>query len=92
MLCAELARFVNPEVKNVEQIPALAGLADRIFLENPEGIKAYLKIAEEKGYSKKLLEDISLVIEYVSAKIKFMEVREYIEVLFGEPRDNKENL
>ncbi len=92
MLCAELARFVNPEVKNVEQIPALAGLADRIFLENPEGIKAYLKIAEEKGYSKKLLEDISLVIEYVSAKIKFMEVREYIEVLFGEPRDKQREL
>jgi RecJ-like exonuclease len=92
MLCAELARFVNPNVANVEQIPALAGLADRIFLENKEGVEKYLKIAKEKGYSKELLEDISLVIEYVSAKIRFMEVREYIEVLFGEPRDKQKAL
>lgn len=92
MLCAELARFINKDVKNIEQIPALAGLADRIFLENPKGVDEYTKIAKEKGYSKELLEDISLVIEYVSAKIKFMEVREYIEVLFGEPRDKQKEL
>jgi len=92
MLCAELARFVNNEVNNVEQIPALAGLADRIYLENSKGVEEYLKLAKEKGYSKELLEDISLVIEYVSAKIKFMEVREYIEVLFGEPRDKQKEL
>jgi RecJ-like exonuclease len=92
MLCAELARFVNPEVKNIEQIPALAGLADRIYLENSKAIEEYLKIAEKQGYSKKLLEEISLVIEYISSKIRFMEVREYIEVLFGEPRDKQKEL
>lgn len=92
MLCAELARFVNPDVKNIEQIPALAGLADRIYLENKSGVEKYLKIAREKGYSKELLEDISLVVEYVSSKIRFMEVREYIEVLFGEPRDKQKAL
>lgn len=92
MLCAELARYVNADVKNIEQIPALAGLADRIFLENKSGLDSYLKLAKEKGYSQELLEDISLVIEYVSAKIRFMEVREYIEVLFGEPRDKQKEL
>jgi RecJ-like exonuclease len=92
MLCAELARFVNPEVKNIEQIPALAGLADRIYLENPTAVEKYLEIAKKQGYSKELLEDISLVIEYISSKIRFMEVREYIEVLFGEPRDKQKNL
>lgn len=92
MLCAELARFINPKVDNIEQIPALSGLSDRIYIENPEGVKKYLKLAEEKGYSKELLEDISLVIEYVSAKIRFMEVREYIEVLFGQPRDKQKEL
>jgi len=92
MLCAELARFVNPEVKNIEQIPALAGLADRIYLENPIAIEKYLEIANKQGYSKELLEDISLVIEYISSKIRFMEVREYIEVLFGEPRDKQKEL
>ena len=92
MLCSELARFINPEVKNITQIPAMAGFADRIDLANPEVMEEYLKIAEAEGYSKELLGDISLVIDYVSAKVRFMEVREYIEVLFGEPRGKQKEL
>lgn len=92
MLCSELARFVNPNVKNINQIPAMSGYADRIDIENPEIMREYLKIAEKEGYTKKLLSDISLVIEYVSSKVRFMEVREYIEVLFGEPRNRQKEL
>jgi len=92
MLCAELARFINPDVKNIEQIPAMAGFADRIDLGNPSVMKDYLKVAETQGYTKELLSDIALVIEYVSSKVRFMEVREYIEVLFGEPRDKQKAL
>jgi archaea-specific RecJ-like exonuclease len=92
MLCSELARFINPNVKNVEQVPALSGFADRIDIGNPEVMKEYLKIAEREGYTKQLLSDIALVIEYVSSKVRFMEVREYIEVLFGEPRDRQKAL
>ncbi len=92
ILCAELARFINPEVKNIEQIPALAALADRVDLENPTTVENYLEIAKKEGYSKNLLGDISLVIEYVSSKLRFMEAREYIEVLFGEPRDKQKVL
>src|SRR3989339_2042769 len=82
MLCAELARFINPEA-NVETIPALAGLADRS--NNPEVMDAYIKIAEKKGYTKSLLHDISALIDFVSQKLRFLEAREYIEVVFGEP-------
>jgi RecJ-like exonuclease len=92
MLCAELARFINPEVKNIEQIPALAGFADRIDIANPELMNKYLKIAQTEGYTKELLADISLVIDYISSKVRFMEVREYIEVLFGEPRNKQKHL
>jgi len=92
MLCSELARYINPDVKNISQIPAMAGYADRIDLGNPETMKNYLKIAEAEGYSKELLSDIALVIDYVSAKVRFMEVREYIEVLFGEPREKQKEL
>lgn len=92
MLCAEFARFVNPEVNNIEQIPALAGFADRIDIANPELMEKYMKIAQSQGYTKELLSDISLVIDYVSSKVKFMEVREYIEVLFGEPRIKQKQL
>jgi len=92
MLCGELARLINPETKNIEQIPAMAGIADRIDLGDPKIIKEYLEVAKKQGYSKELLHDISTVIDFVSAKIRFMEVREYIEVLFGEPREKQKQL
>lgn len=92
MLSTELARFINPNVENIIQIPALAGLADKIDLMNKKDIDAYVKIAESQGYTQKLLADISTVIDYVSAKVRFMEVREYIGVLFGQPRDKQKDL
>ncbi len=92
MLCTELARFINPKVGNIEQIPAMAGFADRIDIGNPQVMEKYLDIAEKEGYTKELLADISLVIDFISSKVRFMEVREYIEVLFGEPRDKQKEL
>jgi len=92
MLCSEFARFINPNVENIAQIPAMAGFADRIDLGNPKVMSEYLKIAEKEGYSKELLSDIALVIDYVSSKVRFMEVREYIEVLFGEHRERQKEL
>ena len=89
MLCTELARLIN-QTGNIEPIPALAGFADRV--DNKNAMEQYLKIAEQKGYSKKLLMDIATVIDFVSAKLRFMEAREYIEVLFGEPREKQKNL
>ncbi len=91
MLCTELARFIS-EVENIDQIPAMAGIADRIDIANPKVVQDYVKIAESKGYSKKLLQDIATVIDFVSAKLRFMEAREYIEVVFGEPREKQKSL
>jgi len=91
MLCSELSRFID-DVDNVEQIAAMAGLADRIDLSNPDAVMQYVELAEKKGYSKQLLRDISTVIDFVSAKLKFMEAREYIEVIFGEPREQQKKL
>ncbi len=91
MLCTELARFINPDPNlNITQIPAMAGLADRS--DNPSAIEGYLKHAAEKGYDKEMLGDIATVIDFVSSKIRFMEAREYIEVLFGEPMEKQKAL
>ncbi len=89
MLCSELAKLINNE-SNVEQIPAMAGLADRI--DNPKAIEGYLKIAEKKGYTKDLLLKIASVIDFTSSKLRFMEAREFIEVLFGEPMEKQKAL
>jgi len=91
MLCAELARLIN-NVPGLEVLPAIAGLADRVDITNPEIIKDYLKIAEKESYTKELLMNISKVIDFVSAKVRFMEVREYIGVIFGEPRHKQKEL
>ena len=91
MLCVEFTRFIY-DVKNVEQIAAMAGLADRIDLMNEKAVNDYIKLAEKQGYSKKLLQDIATVIDFVSAKIRFLEAREYIEILFGEPREQQKKL
>ncbi len=91
MLCVELARLVNPDPNlNILQIAAMAGLADRT--DNPEVLKAYLEIASKFGYDEKLLREIASVIDFVSSKLRFMEAREYIEVLFGEPRAKQKAL
>ncbi len=92
MLCTEFARFINLDVKNVNQIAGMAGLADRIDISNKKAVDDYLEIAEKEGYSKELLYEIASVIDFVSSKIRFMEVREYIEVLFGEPRTRQKQL
>ncbi len=89
MLCAELAKLINPESR-VEQIPAMAGIADRI--NNPKAIEDYLKIAGKIGYNKDLLAKIASVIDFVSSKLRFMEAREYIEVIFGEPMEKQKAL
>jgi RecJ-like exonuclease len=39
-----------------------------------------------------LLHDIATVIDFVSSKLRFMEAREYIEVLFGEPMEKQKAL
>ncbi len=91
MLCVEFARFIS-NVDNVEQIAAMAGLADRIDIMNPNDVASYIKLAEKQGYSRELLDDISTVIDFVSAKLRFMEAREYIEILFGEPRKQQKAL
>ncbi len=92
MLCSELALMINPDLENMESIAAMAGLSDRIDIENKVGVDKYCELAIKRGYSKKLLSEIALVIEYTSTKLKFMEAREYIEVLFGEPREQQKKL
>lgn len=89
MLCTELARFINPDI-DINYIPALSGLADRI--NNPETMNDYFKIAESKGYSRKFLGELSALIDFVSTKLRFMEAREYIETVFGEPIDKQKSL
>jgi archaea-specific RecJ-like exonuclease len=91
MLCTELARFISKgHLDNIEHIPALSGLADRI--NNPELMDQYFAIAQKKGYTKELLSKIASVIDFVSTKLRFMEAREYVSVVFGERMEQQKAL
>ena len=89
MLCTELARYINPDV-DVSYIAALAGLADRI--DNQPIINAYLALAEKRGYISSFLHELAALIDFVSTKLRFMEAREYIETVFGEPLEKQRAL
>jgi len=88
MLCVELARFIH-KIEDIEHIAGMAGIADRI--DNPV-VDEYIRRASKRGYTKNILAEIALVIDFVSAKLRFMEAREYIEVLFGEPMEKQKDL
>ena len=91
MLCTELARFINSkDAEEIIEIAAMAGMADRI--NNPEVMQEYVELAGKKGYTRELLADIASVIDFVSSKLRFMEAREYIEVIFGEPMEKQKEL
>lgn len=91
MICVEFARFINPDIdSDIIQIPAMAGLADKI--DNQDAISQYIKIAEKKGYTEEMLGEISTVIDFVSSRLRFMEAREYVEILFGVPTDRQKKL
>lgn len=89
MLCTELARFISP-VRGIEHIPALAGMADRV--DNPEVMQQYISIAKEHEYSEEFLRKTAAVLDFVSAKLRFMEAREYIAVIFGDDRHRQEQI
>ncbi len=84
MLCAEVARFINAKAENIDYIPALAGMADRI---ESEELKQYLAIAEKQGYSKDFLQKLSQVIDFEAWNFKFAESRELVDILFGSDRE-----
>lgn len=90
MLCAELAKFINPKTERIDHIPAMAGFADRI--KNPQVLEEYMKIAAAKGYTQEMLYDIGGLIDYISSKLRFMEAREYLEAVFGEDMEKQKAL
>lgn len=91
MLCAELAVLINPDLKaSLGYLPLLAGLADHI--DNVEALDAYRVVAHHQGYQEDQLGKLSRIIDYASAKLRFMEGREYYDVLFGSDKAKQSKL
>lgn len=69
MLCAELARMIDPEITDeLRHVPAVAGIADR---SNADAMEQYLELAFEEGYDKDSLEDISEALDYAAHWLRY---------------------
>ncbi len=81
MLGYELARIICPDVtEEMKHLPAIAGLMDRV--EGKE-IQAYIKLAEEKGYTVDDLRNIGLSVDYEVYNLRFSEGSHILSILFG---------
>ena len=80
-LATEVAHMINPSVKPVIQhLPAVAALGDRAECGE---VYQYLKLAEEKGFSKDHLEKIAECIDFESYFLRFMNGRGIIDTILA---------
>lgn len=89
MLCTEVARLITDKIENIDYIPAMAGLADRI--ESKE-LDQYLQVAEKQGYSREYLLQLGTVIDFEAWTFKFSESRELVDILFGSDKEKQKAL
>lgn len=75
MICTELALLINPYVKDIKFLPALAGTADK---SDKEEFQKYLKISK---YSSEFLKKFAACVDYETHYLKFNESRELINQL-----------
>ena len=69
MLCVELARMLDPELtEDLQHVPAVAGLSDRSAA---EVMDEYVGLAEDAGYEKATLEDVSEALDYQAHWLKY---------------------
>ncbi len=80
MLGVEIARMINPNVKQIEFLAALSGIGDKSECNEFE---EYKKIAANAGYSYEFLQKLSKVIDFESHYLRFIESRGLVDDLLG---------
>lgn len=86
MLCTEMAHILNPSVKNITFIAAMAGMSDRTA---GAEIDQFIALAQQEGYSKDQLEKMAFVIDFIAYNLRNMEAREVVADMFGEDKDKQ---
>ena len=86
MLAVEVSRFVNPNVKGVEYLPALAGVGDR---SKGAEMDQYLALS---GYDVETLREIGTCIDFEAHYLRFVEARIYVDDLLGADKEKQKKL
>ncbi len=89
MLAAEIARFVNKDVKNVEFLPAIAGTADKL---NSNEYIQYVGIAGKYGYGLNSLKETAEVVDFEAFYLGFIENSGIINDVLGEDIEKQKKL
>ncbi len=84
VLATEVARFVNPDVENIDYLPALAAIGDR---SRGPLIEPYLAIANKQGFDFDYLQKIGECIDFEAYFLRFLEARGLINDLLGNDKD-----
>ncbi len=92
MMCAELARMIDPDVtSDLQHVPAVAGLSDR---SKAEAMADFEALAEEAGYDRADLEDIGEALDYVAHWLRYSEgktlVSDVLDVDCDDPDRHRE--
>lgn len=80
-LAVEVAKMINPDVKDrLIHFPGIAAVGDHARSEEAE---AYIKLAEEKGYSRDDLDKVATCIDFEAFFLRFMNGRGIIDTILG---------
>ena len=72
MLCVELARMIDPDLTDLDHVPAVAGLADR---SDADAMSEYLALAEQAGYDEDELRDVGEALDYAAFQLRYNDGR-----------------
>jgi len=89
MLCAEIAKQLNNNVKEIEFVAALAGIGDKV--ESKE-LDQYLVMAKKLGYSLENMIEIAECLDYETFILGFMEGRDIVDDMLGKDKKKQEKL
>lgn len=86
MLGTELARMVNPRVENVNVLPALAGMGDKV---QGDEMGQYVALAAKEGYDSAYLKQIALCVDFEAHALRFVEGRGLVDDLLGADKEKQ---
>lgn len=79
MLCAEIAKQINPEIDQMEFFAAVAGVGDKV--ESRE-MEEYLKLCH-KNYSLEFIKDVAMCLDYEAYVLGYIESRDLVNDILG---------
>ncbi|MFH1439745.1 MAG: DHH family phosphoesterase [Candidatus Woesearchaeota archaeon] len=89
MLCAEIAKQINPEIDQMEFFAAVAGFADKV---KSKEFEQYVELCKKKGGSQELIKDTAECLDFETFVLGFIESRDLINDILGGDHNKQKKL